>query len=53
MWWYVKYYVHRTSVDVNAVLLARLIEEICKCGERSVDTYMGRTGLLTSCDQGH
>jgi len=48
--WYVKDCVHRTSVDVNATLLE---EEICRCGERYADPYVGRTGPSTLCDQDH
>jgi hypothetical protein len=43
LWWYVKDYVHRTSVDVNATLL----EEICRHGKRYADPYVGRTGPST------
>jgi hypothetical protein len=42
----VKDYVHRTSVDVNATLLARIIEAICRCGGRYVDPSIGRTRII-------
>jgi hypothetical protein len=44
LWWYVKDDVHRTSVNVNENLLE---EDICRCGERYANPYVGRTGPST------